>query len=399
MTGSFCSLADGISLELTSADISVSLRQLNERKIPISHLRFVDELTAHFTVTRKSVKQIQEMANRKGDHVKILSRTGLYWKIWSLRHRLVLICGMLIVLALSLFLPGRVLFVEAEGNMLLPDNLIIDTAKDAGIRFGASRRAVRSEKMKNTLLDALPQLQWAGVNTYGCRAVISVKERELENHDGNKHITENIVASRDGVVTEVVVNEGTGICTVGQAIRKGQLLISGYTDCGGVIISRQAKGEVFAQTNHEMTVATPSENRIRTVFVSTRTNYSLHIGKKRINFYKGSGIYDGSCVKMVTQYYLILPGGYRLPISITKQQWTEYQTQPHQIDEEHSRIPLSDFSKRQLRSESISLAFLHVQESVNVENGLIVLRGLYNCTEMIGRAQGEVTGELHGKTD
>lgn len=33
--------------------------------------------------------------------------------------------------------------------------------------------------MKNALLSAIPELQWAGVNTYGCRAVISVRERTL----------------------------------------------------------------------------------------------------------------------------------------------------------------------------------------------------------------------------
>ena len=399
MTDLFRSLAGEITLELTSADMAQAIHQLNESKIQITGLRIIDELTVHFTVTRKDLKRIKIMADRRGNRVKILSRTGLFWRIWSLRHRPVLVCGMLILFGLSLFIPSRVLFIEVEGNILQPDNLILDTAKDAGIRFGASRRAVRSERMKNELLDAMPQLQWAGVNTFGCKAVISVKERALESHDGNKYMAENIVASQDGIVTEVVVSEGTGVCTVGQAIRKGQLLISGYTDCGGVIITRPAKGEVFAQTSHEMTVVTPSENRIRTKLEGMRANYSLHIGKKRINFYKGSGIYDGSCVKMVRQYYLTLPGGYRLPISITKQLWTKYQTESNQINEEQTRMQLSAFSRRQLRIESISLDVVESQEFVAAENGLFVLRGIYDCTEMVGRVQGEFTGELHGKTD
>jgi hypothetical protein len=48
--------------------------------------------------------------------------------------------------------------------------------------------------------------------------------------------------------------------------------------------------------------------------------YSILLGKKRINFYKGSGIYDGSCVKMVSQYHLTLPGDYVLPVTVVKEE-------------------------------------------------------------------------------
>ena len=36
---------------------------------------------------------------------------------------------------------------------------------------------IRSEKVKNSLLQRIPQLQWAGINTDGCVAVISVREK------------------------------------------------------------------------------------------------------------------------------------------------------------------------------------------------------------------------------
>lgn len=386
-------------LELTGADIARSLRVMNDKKIPINNLRMIDELTVRFEASQKNIKQIEDIANRKGDHVRIISRTGLFWQIRSLRYRLILLCGFIMILTLSLYLPSRVLFVEVEGNEFIPDNLIINTAKDAGIEFGASRRAVRSEKMKNELLDAMPQLQWAGINTYGCRAVISVRERAVENQIENQITAGNIIASHDGIVTKLIVNSGTGTCSVGQAVQKGQLLISGYTDCGGVIIFGQAKGEVYALTCHKKTVITPSENRIRGQSKGAKTKYSMIIGKKRINLYKGSGIYDGSCVKMVSQYYLALPGDYQLPISITKEQWIEYQTRPNPVNEQQTVKQLSEFSQRLLHDESISLSIMDKCETVNTENGCIVLNGVYNCTEMVGRAQGELTGESHGKTN
>lgn len=397
--GFYRSLAGSIRIQLTSADISGSLHAINDMQIPIYDLQIMDDLTAHFTVPHQNLKRIQDTAQRKGEHVKVLSRIGMFWHLWGLRRRPVLLVGMTILLVLALYLPSRVLFVEVEGNHTVPGSLILEAAREAGIGFGASRREVRSEKMKNELLGALPQLQWAGVNTYGCRAVISVRERSIEDQSMSEHVCSSIVASSDGVITSITVTDGSGICTVGQAVQKGQLLISGYTDCGGVITAGRAKGEVFAQTRHEITAVAPSETRIRIQESDSQTNYSLQIGKKRINFYKGSGISDGSCVKMVTQYHLTLPGGYRLPVTIIKEQRIAYQTQLCQIDELLLSEQLSAFARKHLRGYGIALSILDVQETVTTENGLTVLKGTYDCSEMIGREQGEQIGDFHGKTD
>ena len=90
----------------------------------------------------------------------------------------VLIIGLMLLLFFSVWLPSRVLFIEIQGNDTLSAQSILEEAKDCGIIMGASRRFVRSQQVKNTLLDKLPQLQWAGVETIGCVAVITVRERQ-----------------------------------------------------------------------------------------------------------------------------------------------------------------------------------------------------------------------------
>ena len=40
----------------------------------------------------------------------------------------------------------------------------------------------------------------------------------------------NVVAGKDGVITSVSAMEGNCLCAVGQAVKKGQVLISAYTD-------------------------------------------------------------------------------------------------------------------------------------------------------------------------
>ena len=397
--GIISSLSGTVRVELTSADVAGSVRSINRMNIPVSDFRFTGDLTVQFTVFRRHYRKILKNAQSKGESVSVISNDGIIWPVLGLRKRPVLLAGIVIFSALTLFLPSRVLFVKVEGNESIPSGLILEVAYNAGINFGASRRAVRSEKMKNELLSMLPELQWAGVNTYGCTAVISVKERAPDTRKQPDTQISSVVASREGVVTSCTVINGTGLCNVGQAVQRGQKLISAYTDCGGVITAGRAEGEVFAQTRRKMRSVSVLQVRSRVQMRAVETNFALCIGKKRINFYKGSGIYDGSCVKMITRYQLALPGDFELPVTLIKEQYQVYQMETKQNNKKSMSLQLSEFSKSLLRNDGIALSISDTQETVTSENGLVWLNGVYTCNEMIGRQQAEQNGVFHGKTN
>ena len=52
----------------------------------------------------------------------------------------------------------------------------------------------------------------------------------------------------DGVLTEVSVTEGMRLCAVGDTVRQGQLLVSGYEDYGLFIRPVCASAEIYART-------------------------------------------------------------------------------------------------------------------------------------------------------
>ena len=396
--GAFKAAKSTVRIELISANLTRSLQIINDMRVPIFDLQITDELVAHFTMPYRCLGSMQAVLTRKGETVKVLSHQGPYSTFHKLKHRWLLWIGVVLLFTFALFLPTRVLFITVEGNESVPSNLILETAKEAGIHFFASRRMVRSEKMKNELLGALPQLQWAGINTNGCNAVITVKERRTEKSSRESSGISRIIAVRDGVITSCTVTGGSGACTVGQAVRKGQVLISGYTECGGVVIGGRASGEIYAQTCHEICSVTPLENKIRTQNKQKRTLYCLRIGKKRINFYKGSGIYDSSCVKMVSEYDLALPGGCVLPLTLVKETYVLYALQDNVLEESALTPKLSEFSKATLCRSALALSIIDTTESTEASAGVMRMMALYDCTEMIGREQSEQIGDFYGKT-
>ena len=236
--------------EITGADIQGTLQKLTEADVTLYDTQFQDDLTALITCEPGDFRKVQSICGKRGDRVIILRRQGWYWNLRAIMGRPVLVAGFALILFLSLFLPSRVLFVEVEGCDHTPQRKILETASNCGIRFGASRRSVRSEKMKNALLEAMPELQWAGVNTKGCTAVITVRERTTLSQSGEVRELSHIVALTDARITSCTATRGTLLCTPGQAVVAGQILISGFTDTGLTIRADRAEGEVYGRPDH-----------------------------------------------------------------------------------------------------------------------------------------------------
>jgi sporulation protein YqfD len=379
----FRSLTGFVTVEVISADIPGVLTTLGKSGIPIYDICQVDSLTVQLVIDRSNHKNAASILDKRGEDYRLIRRRGLFWTVKRQLRRPVLVVGLCILLLLTVFLPTKVLFVKVEGNSSVPSRLILERAEECGIAFSTSRAAVRSERIKNNLLEAIPELQWVGVNTYGCVAVIRVRERSQPPQSKSDNRVSSIVAVRDGVIQSINVNRGTVLCARGQAVTKGQILISGYTDCGFLIKAEQAEGEILAQTNRELTVLTPEKSLSRAAQTLTERKFSLILGKFRINFYKDSGILDSTCVKMYSENYMTLPGGFRLPVALA----VEERISCHigQSAQKDCSQTLRDFAQRYLQSQMTAGQILRREEQIDG----CQLEGQYACLEMIGQVRYE----------
>lgn len=384
------SMKGTVFVQLVSADPSAALRTMAEQGITVFDVSIgQDEMTCRFRIQRRYYIALESIAKRRGDQLTVLGRKGIFWALKGLAERPVLCCGMLIVFLLAVYLPSRIFFFRVEGNATVDTRAILAAAEECGIQFGISRRELRSEKMKNALLEAIPQLQWAGINTAGCVATISVRERQVVDSAPEKAGVSSIVASRDGVIQELTVLRGNGVCKVGQAVKAGQVLISGYTDCGISIRATRAEGEIYASTQRQLTVAAPTQWSQRGAQTLVSKNFSLIFGKNRINLWKDSGISPSSCVKMYSESYLTLPGGFQLPIALVTETYIACDFADCAVAGEDSAAMLEDFAATYLSQQMIAGQVLSGAQEMTAGEGVVILRGKYACYEMIGQVRSE----------
>lgn len=391
--------AGQLTVELTGADIPGTLHALSERGIILLKTIPIDELTVRINIGRKDYPRIREIAEKRGDTLVVRNRMGLYWKFRELRKRPVLILGLCLLLILTAFLPTRIFFVQVEGNVVIPTRLILEKAGECGIGFGASRRAVRSERMKNTLLEAVPQLQWAGVNTRGCVAVISVRERAEEQKTAEPSAFGHIVALMDGYILSCTATKGNLICGPGQAVVEGQILISGYTDTGLCIRAEQAQGEIYGRTIRTLELITPSGTVKKTDKDEEGRKISLLIGKKRINLWKDSGIWDTTCDRMYEEYYITLPGGFQLPAALTVERFVSRELSETEIPQAEAERLLESTAQRYLKEQMLAGSIQDSQPEFTAEPGIVQMAGKFDCVELIGVMQRLQIGEKNGENN
>lgn len=375
-------------VKIVSASATELIKFITNSDIALHSIQQVDYLTFTARIARRDYALLQQLITKKGDKISIIQKEGLIWNIATLFKRPILTIGALTLVFLSLYLPTKVLFIQVEGNRSVSTTEILESAEKCGITFGASRRKVRSERVKNALLSASPQLQWAGINTNGCVAVISVRERSAFQPNADRKTVSSIVAMRDGIISELTVLQGSPQCRIGQAVKKGQILVSGYTDCGITIRAEQADAEIMAKTFHNFQAISPIIQSERTEQTHKTTHYMLCIGKKLINLCKCSGIFDGTCVKMYEKIPLILPGGFVLPITMIKVTCKYYDTQQAAV-EETDLSWLQNQADSYLQNQMISGQILLRNNTLSVEDGQYLIDCRYACREMIGAVRYE----------
>ncbi len=374
-------------ITFSSADPIHIIHKLKEIGLELIDVQYIDTFTIQLYTRQKPDKRTHRTLSLCAQSYQIRPCNLLQQNIHQLIYRPVLSIGFVVLVFLTLYLPSRILFVQVSGNETLPSNLIMTYARDCGIYFGANRRSIRSETVKNQLIEQLPQLEWVGINTYGCVAEIAVREGRADQKETQEPSIGSIIATRDGIILSCTTMQGTQICHPGQAVLKGQLLVSGYTDCGLYIQGTLAKGEILAATNRDVAYITPNKYQTRYAITGKERRFRLAIGKYLINFYEDSGISPSSCVKIYQEFHFTLPGGFKLPISLIEERLIRYESKPNEIDVRW----MPESCRQYLKSQMIAGRIISEDMQIAQHDDVTKCVGRYFCTEMIGQTKLEET--------
>ena len=373
-----------VRVEITAADPETVLADAIDRGLTLYEITAVSGVTQSFAISGAQLGILEGLIQKHQGKLQVLGKWGMVYRIAAWWKRPVLLVILTVLFVASLILPGRIFMIRVQGNETVPTRLILEMADQAGLSFGTSRRGVRSERIKNELLGAIDALEWAGVNTSGSVATIDVRERKEELKQ-QESAPCDLVAAQDGVIEQVTVLHGEAKCAPGQAVRKGDMLISGRLDLGICTRVVAAEGEVYARTLREKTAVLPREGEKRGESHGVITRYSILIGKKRINLYSDSGILMPTCGKMTKTNQIHLPGGFVFPAALIEETYNVYREVPDSPDASAAERMLMQTLARQLQQDIVAGSVVQAEYRWVSSDLVWCLTASYECREMIAR--------------
>lgn len=374
-----------VHLRITGAAPERCINLLSARNLRFWGLCREDALHYTLYIYRKDLASVRQCAMRCLADVRVLCLYGLRQRFGGLRKRPVLTGGLLIAVIATFLLQQFVWAVDVQGMKQLQAEEILRGLEEEGIRFGVWSADIDSQLTKHRMLNRLPQLSWLAVNRSGGILHVLVTERRIPKPEQPAYKVANVVAARDGVLTEISVLEGMKLCSAGQTVTAGQLLVSGYEDYGLCVRAVCANAEIYARTWHSGTVVTPDQAFVKCYTGREWTQRTLIIGRKRINLSGNSGIPLDDCDKMISEKRLPLPGGYELPVCLETATYREYRLTAHKADASEAEARLRQAWRRRIKQEITAGEIQTTSDSVLHTGGLYILHAESACNEMIAR--------------
>ena len=158
--------------------------------------------------------------------VRIKERYGFPFILAKVKRRQLLMTGA-VAFAIGLYvLSSYVWWVGVTGTAQVSSRRISEVAAAHGLKPGVWKKKVDLRLLEEQIADEIPEVAFVGIRFKGTLAIIEVSEKILPPEaEGNSPM--NIVAAKDGLISEVLAIIGQPAVKAGDTVRRGQILISG----------------------------------------------------------------------------------------------------------------------------------------------------------------------------
>lgn len=326
-----------------------------------------DELS--FRILHTDLKQIKKLCQKYDCSFSVKNKSGIivYTKKYGRHYGIYL--GILFSILLLSFISNHILQIKIVGADKETREAVNAVLEDYDIRFGRFIPGINFYELETALTLETDCIAWAGIRSHGSTLVINVSQIKPAPEMTQKRLPANIVSEKDAVITDVRVYSGSLNVMLGDAVAKGQILISGeYKNIDDTFNYRYAQADVFGTYAETMTFNQDFSSIEKKITKDVYSSKSLCLFDAVIPIGKapqGTQLIENSS----TTYFSFL--GLELPIGITHTSYDEYEYAEHIQTPEEAREALYEDIERYEKNFLSETKIL--SRKVNVkkhENGL-----------------------------
>ncbi len=238
-----------------------------------------------FYMTAADFFKVRPLVRKSRVRLRVTGRFGLPFFIWRNRGRWYYGAGLAgfftLLYCMSLFIWD----IQFEGNCHYTQDTLMDYLKTQEIGCGMKKSGVDCEKLEAELRMDFPEITWVSARVSGTRLLIHIKENDvLSEVTPDNEEPCDLIASKSGTITSMVVRQGVAQVQAGDIVEKGQVLVKGrisITDDSeeevrGYLVT--ADGDIRARTTEIFETEVKRLKNLRTPTGRTRRGWYLKAG-------------------------------------------------------------------------------------------------------------------------
>ena len=163
-------------------------------------------------------------------------------KLYELRYFILvfLLCLVSLYISSKIIIYINIIHSNKRIRELVKEELELNGIK----KYSYKKKFSELENIKNTILNNnKDKLEWISITNKGMKYIVRIEERIIDEIKKEKDYC-NIIAKKEGLITNVYATSGEVIVNNNDIVKKGDLLIS-----GDIILNEESKGTICAKGN------------------------------------------------------------------------------------------------------------------------------------------------------
>ena len=301
-----------VRIEVEGYYIERFINICQNKKILIWNLKREKGVKLYLNIGIKDFKKLKNIARKTNCKIKISKKKGIPFILHRYKKRKIFAI-FLIIIAFAIYTSSKYVWnieVQVEDNLQIEQ--IEEDLADLGLRKGVRKSKIETDKLINELRLKRNDISWIGIDLKGTNVIVkAVKADEKPDLLDNSDYC-NIVASKSGVITKIIAQNGTAVVNVGDEVNEGDILIAGYMEGKytdkryvhslGVVQAKikYQKSEKFYLNQENLRDTGNEEKKFQIKFNNFQINFYKTLSKFKIY----DTIYTEKNLKIFSNFYL-----------------------------------------------------------------------------------------------
>lgn len=297
ITNNMLNLAGTITVQIEGffTERFINLCRINN--IKIWEIRNIVKGVIRFKMNISDFKKLRSITKKTKCKVSIKEKKGIYFTLFKYRKRKIMFIFLFLIIFFSIAFSTFVWSIDIVGNERIDKNVIMSELKESGLYVGKSKIGLDKKEVVNELRAKDNELSWVGIEVDGTRAIIKIVEKtRMDEKDIQQTNIGDIKATKSGVITKLVSENGTSKFKVLDYVNKGDVLIEGnvYDRNNEVIGEVSAKGYAMVDNIYTIEKEYMYKTYNKEYTNKKRTTFGITINSKEnmINYLNKSKKYD-----------------------------------------------------------------------------------------------------------